>query len=101
LISNWNGWCPGAEQQIKPNQQLNLKWDSQTFPYDHLLSAANVPPPSDLVLGVKVKILTVDLSHEFRAKFDSLFELLFGLARNRGSVPQASDARDAAINLRE
>jgi hypothetical protein len=53
-------------------------------------------------LGVKDKILTVDLPHELHAKFYSLFELLFGLARgDRSSVPQASDARDAAINSRE
>ena len=35
---------------------------------------------SDLVLGVKDKILTIDLPHELRAKFNSLFKLLFGLA---------------------
>jgi len=66
-----------------------------------MFSAAHVPSPSDLVLGFKDKILTVDLSHEFRAKFDSMFELLVGLAWDRASVSQASDARDAAINLRE
>ena len=32
------------------------------------------------VLGVKGKILSIDLPHELRAKFDILFELLFGLA---------------------
>jgi hypothetical protein len=31
-------------------------------------------------LGVKDKILAIDLPHELRAKLDSLFELLFGLA---------------------
>jgi len=48
-----------------------------------LCQPINIPggsPPSDLVLGVKDGILTVDLPHEFRAKFDSLFELPFGLA---------------------
>jgi len=48
-----------------------------------LCQSINIPggsPPSDLVLGVKDGILTVDLPHEFRAKFDSLFELPFGLA---------------------
>jgi hypothetical protein len=46
--------------------------------------------------------LTVDLPHEFRAKFDSLFELPFGLALwDRANMPQASDARYAAINFRE
>jgi len=43
-----------------------------------MLSGATVPLP--LVLGVKDKILTVDLPHELHAKFYSLFELLFSLA---------------------
>jgi len=46
--------------------------------------------------------LTIDLPHELRAKFNCLFELLFGLAQGDCSgVPQANDARDTAINLRE
>ena len=45
-----------------------------------MLSDASVPPSKDLILGVKDKILAVDLPHELRAKFNSLFELLFGLA---------------------
>ena len=48
-----------------------------------LCQSINIPggsPPSDLVLGVKDGNLTVDLPHKFRAKFDSLFELPFGLA---------------------
>jgi hypothetical protein len=36
--------------------------------------------PARALLGIKNKILTVDLPHKLRAKFDSLFELLFGLA---------------------
>jgi hypothetical protein len=31
------------------------------------------------VLGVKGKVLAIDLPHELRAKFNGLFELLFGL----------------------
>ena len=48
-----------------------------------LCQSINIPggsPPSDLVLGVKDGILTVDLPDELRAKFGSLFELPFGLA---------------------
>ena len=69
-----------------------------------LLGAAfwrECPTTIDPVLGVKDKILTVDLPHELSAKFDSLFKLPFGLAPDRSNVPQASDARDAPINLRE
>ena len=32
------------------------------------------------VLGVKGKVLAIDPPHELRAKFDRLFEFLFGLA---------------------
>ena len=54
------------------------------------------------VLGVKGIILTVELPDELRAQFDCLSKLLFGLARrDRFRVPQASDASDAAIHLRE
>jgi hypothetical protein len=43
---------------------------------------------NDLVLGVKDKILPIDLPHELRAKFDRLIELLFGPAlRDRSSDP--------------
>jgi hypothetical protein len=35
---------------------------------------------SSLVLGIQNKMLTVDLPHELRAKFDRLFEFLFSLA---------------------
>ena len=45
-----------------------------------MLSSASVPPPSDLVLGVKDKIQTIDLPHELGAKFNSLFELLLRFA---------------------
>ena len=45
-----------------------------------MLSGASVPPPKDLFLDVKDKILTIDLPQELRAKFNSLLELLFGLA---------------------
>jgi hypothetical protein len=44
------------------------------------LSGACVPPPGDLVLGVKDKIQTINLPHELRAKFNSLFELLLRFA---------------------
>ena len=43
-----------------------------------MLSGASVPPPKDLFLDVKDKILTIDLPQELRAKFNSLLELLFG-----------------------
>jgi hypothetical protein len=45
-----------------------------------MLSGASVPPPSDLVLGVKDKIQTINLPHERGAKFNSLFELLLCFA---------------------
>ena len=46
--------------------------------------------------------LTIDLPHELRANFNCLFELLFGLAHGDCTgVPEANDARDAAISLRE
>jgi hypothetical protein len=44
-----------------------------------IIGQAKMPTvASDLVLSVKNKILTPP--HKLRAKFDSLFELLFGLA---------------------
>jgi hypothetical protein len=53
-------------------------------------------------LGVKDKILVIDLPHELRTKFNSLFELLLRVALwDRSGVPQASDVRNAAINFRE
>ena len=43
--------------------------------HDHYASG-----PEDLYLNVKDKILTIDLPHQLRAKFNSLPEFLFGLA---------------------
>jgi hypothetical protein len=45
-----------------------------------MFSGATVPPASGLVLGVQDKMVTVDLPHELRTKFDRLFEFLFSLA---------------------
>ncbi len=51
-----------------------------TFETDEHLRALNVCAlgPSR-VLGVKGEFLTVDFPHKLRAKFDRLFEFLFGL----------------------
>jgi hypothetical protein len=49
----------------------------------HFLRSYSVPSVcarASRYLGVKGKILTVDLSHKLGAKFNCLFELLFGLA---------------------
>jgi hypothetical protein len=69
-----------TQGRTTPSQSVSGKWDTRSFHMIIMLSGASVPPPSDLVLGVKDKILTIDLPHELRAKFNSLFELLFGLA---------------------
>ena len=52
-----------------------------TFETDEHLGALNVCAlgPSR-VLGIKVKFLTVDLSHKLGANCYALFEFLFGLA---------------------
>ena len=70
----------GGLRQFNQINGFTQKWDNQCSHTIIMLSGASVPPPKDLFLDVKDKILTIDLPHELRAKFNSLLELLFGLA---------------------
>jgi hypothetical protein len=62
-----------ADNVTKPN-------DSHMIITGHYVFWRGCPHPSGLVLGVKNKIQTIDLPHELRAKFNSLFELLLRFA---------------------